>query len=86
MLWWQSFARMPQHLVLGALIEGFMAGPCCQLHLESFGQIAIVVGAFYLVGVPHIAIVVLPGSRQLVRMLLKFLRSIQAPDGLLGFI
>jgi hypothetical protein len=43
--------------VLEAPIESFMARPCGALHLKIFSRVAIIVGAFYLIGVPHVAVV-----------------------------
>jgi len=43
--------------VVEAPVEGFLARPCGALHPKIFSRVAIVVGAFYLVGAPHVAVV-----------------------------
>ncbi len=43
--------------VLEAPVEGFVARPRDALHTKIFSQVAIIVGAFYLVRAPHVAVV-----------------------------
>jgi hypothetical protein len=43
--------------VLEAPVEGFVARPRGALHPKIFSPVAIVMGEFYLVGAPHVAVV-----------------------------